>query len=462
MISFFIEVKKMGTTIAAISTPLGEGGIGTVRISGECAREIADKIFKSKSGKRIADAKGYTALFGAVYEKENMLDEAVALVFSAPKSYTGEDVVELSVHGGVYVTRALLRAALSAGAVAAAAGEFTLRAFQNGKMKLSEAESVMALIGAKGEQELKMALESKTGRVYREIEEIKNELLAVEAAVAVFTDYPDEDLPEADAENVKDKLLKIKEALKKLLANFSAGKVIREGISTAIIGAPNVGKSTLMNMLTGDERSIVTCVAGTTRDIIEETVRVGEVTLRLADTAGVHQTGDEVETIGVDLACKKATQSQLILAVFDGTKALDGDDKEILKLIEDKTAIVVINKADKETVLKCDEFLPRKAVFLSAKTGEGRQALIDAITECSGANNLDPDAAVLINERQRDCAQRAYDNVCEALRTKEAGFTLDAVGICADEALSNLLELTGERVTEAVTREVFSRFCVGK
>ena len=452
----------MSTTIAAISTPLGEGGIGTVRISGDRAREIADKIFKSKSGKKISDAKGYTALFGAVYQDENMLDEAVALIFAAPKSYTGEDVVELSVHGGVYVTRELLRAALSAGATAAAAGEFTLRAFQNGKMNLSEAESVMALIGAKGEQELKMALESKTGRVYREIEEIKNELLSVEASMAVFADYPDEDLPEADADNVKDKLLKIKEALYKLLSNFSAGKVIREGIATAIIGAPNVGKSTLMNMLTGDERSIVTSVAGTTRDIVEETVRVGEVTLRLADTAGVRQTGDEVETIGVELAFKKAEQSQLILAVFDGARALSNDDKEILKLIKDKTAIVIINKADKELVLKGEEFLPHTAVFISAKTGEGKEELINAITQCSGANNLGPDAAVLINERQRDCAQRAYECVCEALYTMDSGFTLDAVGICADEALSSLLELTGERVTEAVTREVFSRFCVGK
>ncbi len=452
----------MSTTIAAISTPLGEGGIGTVRISGGSAREIADKVFKSKSGKKIAEAKGYTALFGAVYENGQMLDEAVALTFAAPKSYTGEDVIELSVHGGVYITRSLLRAVIAAGATPAAAGEFTRRAFENGKMDLSAAESVMALISAQGEQELKIALASKTGRVHNEIEKIKTDLLAVEAAMAVYADYPDEDLPEADADTVKAKLEDCKKALFALLSNFDAGKIVREGIKTAIIGAPNVGKSTLMNMLSGDTRSIVTAVAGTTRDIVEETVRVGDIRLSLADTAGVHETDDEVESIGVELACKAAAESQLILAVFDGTKPLDADDRRILEIIKDKNAVAVVNKADKPLCVDLNEFMSLSPILISAKEGTGATELKTAINKASGVYNLRSDVAVLTTERQRDCANRAYGAVCEAIDTMENGFTLDAVGICADDALAALLELSGERVTEAVTNEVFSRFCVGK
>ncbi len=452
----------MSTTIAAISTPLGEGGIGTVRISGENARQIADKVFKSKSGKKIKDAKGYTALFGAVYENGCMLDEAVALVFAAPKSYTGEDVIELSTHGGVYITRSLLRATIAAGATPAAAGEFTRRAYENGKMDLSAAESVMALISAQGEQELKIALASKTGRVHKEIEKIKTDLLAVTAAMAVYADYPDEDLPEADSDTVKANLINCKNALSALLSNFDAGKIVREGISTAIIGAPNVGKSTLMNMLSGDTRSIVTAVAGTTRDIVEESVRVGDIRLRLADTAGVHETDDEVESIGVDLACKAAKEAQLILAVFDGTRALSLDDRRILELIKDKNAVAVVNKTDLPLMVDLTEFSPLSPVLISAKEGVGESQLKNAILEATGVYNLKGDVAVLTTERQRDCANRAYSAVCEALSAMENGFTLDATGICADDALSALLELSGERVTEAVTNEVFSRFCVGK
>ncbi len=452
----------MSTTIAAISTPLGEGGIGTVRISGDDARAVADRVFRAKGGKKIKDALGYTALFGAVYDGDTLLDEAVALIFAAPKSYTGEDVVELSTHGGVYITRALLRASIAAGATLAAPGEFTRRAWENGKMDLSAAESVMALISANGEQELKMALAAKTGRVHREIEKIKEELLAVSAAMAVFADYPDEDLPEADEQNVKEKLLSVKAALSRLLLGFDAGKIIREGISTAIIGAPNVGKSTLMNMLSGDERSIVTDKAGTTRDVVEETVRVGDLRLRLADTAGLHETEDEVEAIGVDLAFKRAAEAQLILAVFDGSRPMDNNDRRILELIRDKCAVAVVNKTDKPLMIDLQEFAPLSPVLISAREGTGSEELKSAIINASGVANLKSDVAVLITERQRQCASRAYDSVCEALSAMETGFTLDAIDICADEALSALLSLSGERVTEAVADEVFSRFCVGK
>lgn len=451
----------MSTTIAAISTPQGQGGIGTVRISGEDARAVADRVFKAISEKKIADARGYSAMFGTVYFEGEPLDEAVALIFAAPKSYTGEDVVELSVHGGLTVTRLLLRAVLSEGAIPAEAGEFTRRAFQNGKLDLAEAESVMTLISAGGKQDLRLSLAAKQGRVSREINEIRDKLLAVDASMAVFADYPDEDLPELDEDIIRDNLYSVRDRLSELLENYDKGKILREGLSAAIIGKPNVGKSTLMNLLSGDNRSIVTAVAGTTRDVIEETVRAGDITLRLADTAGVHTASDEVEEIGIERARERAKSAELILAVFDGGQPLSDDDREILALCADTPAIAVINKADTEQKIDLSEItLP--LVLVSAKNGEGERELIEKIAEIVGVSSLSADRAVLQSERQRSCAYRAYKGVCEAIDTMDSGFTLDAVGICADEALAALLELTGERVTEAVADEVFSRFCVGK
>ncbi len=450
----------MSSTIAAIATPAGEGGIGTVRISGDEARIIADRVFRSISNKTIAEAKGYTALFGHVFSAEGDIDEAIALVFAAPKSYTGEDVVELSVHGGAVVTRLLLRAVFEAGAVPAGAGEFTKRAFLNGKLNLAEAESVMSIIAAQGGQDLRLALAAKQGRISSEIAEIRARLLAVDAGMAVFADYPDEDLPEFSESNIRENLNEVLEILNTLLRNYDAGKILREGLSCAIIGAPNVGKSTLMNLLSGDQRSIVTPIAGTTRDIIEESVRVGDITLRLADTAGVHETEDEVEGIGVSRALERAKSAELVMAVFDGSRPLSDDDRKILSIIKDTPAIAVINKQDLPQQLDAAEISIPK-VFISAKNDDS-SALAEKISEVTGLYNLGADRAVLQSERQRACAMRAKKSVLEAINTLDCGFTLDAVGICADEALEALLELTGERVTTAVADEVFSRFCVGK
>ncbi len=451
----------MSTTIAAISTPQGEGGIGTVRISGDDARKIADKVFCSASGKKIEDAAGYTAMFGRVSGSEGDIDEAVALIFAAPKSYTGEDVVELSVHGGAVVTRLLLRAVFEAGAVPAGAGEFTRRAFASGKLDLAQAESVMSIISAQGGQDLRLALAAKNGRISKEIREIREKLLAVDAGMAVFADYPDEDLPEFGADTIKENLVAVREGLDVLLRNYDKGKLLREGLSCAIIGAPNVGKSTLMNLLSGDNRSIVTPIAGTTRDVIEETVRVGDLTLRLADTAGVHTAADEVEEIGVSLACERAKSAELIIAVFDGSRPFGEDDRRILSLIGDSPAIAVINKNDLPQQIN-EEEIDIPLVYISAKEGRGAEELAEKIGLVAGTADLSPDRAVLQSERQRACAYRARESVREAIETMENGYTLDAVGICADEALEALLELTGERVTEAVADEVFSRFCVGK
>lgn len=449
-------------TIAAIATPLGESSVGVIRISGESALIVADKIFFAFSGEKLSDFGGYRAAYGEIKDGERVLDDAVALVFRAPKSYTGEDVVEISVHGGRIMLREVLRLILENGAFSAEAGEFTKRAFLNGKTDLTRAESVMGLISAKSEAQLRLSRAAHIGKVSEKIEEIERDLVAADASIAAFSDYPDEDIEGLDYENFLKMLENARNALKKMLSTYDAGKILREGIDTAIVGKPNVGKSTLMNMLSGAERSIVTEVAGTTRDIIEETVTAGDIVLRLADTAGIRDTDDKVESIGVDRAKQRLETAGLILAVFDCTKPLDKDDYSLIDSIRGKNVIVIINKTDLSSRIDKSVFEGFKIVETSAKKGDGYETLCDAITEVAGTADLDPDSAVLLNERQRECAVRALDGVNEAINALKGGCTMDAVGVCVDDALSALFELTGKRVTNEVTDEIFRRFCVGK
>ena len=449
-------------TIAAIATPLGEGSLGVIRISGEAALKVADSVFFPFSGERLSDLPGYRAAYGEIKDGDSLLDDAVALVFRAPKSYTGEDVVEISVHGGRILLRELLRLILKNGAFSAEPGEFTKRAFLNGKTDLTRAESVMGLISAKSDAQLRLSRAAHIGKVSGKIQAIEDGLVALDASIAAFSDYPDEDIEGLDYENFLKMLESAETALKKMLSTYDAGRVLREGIDTVIVGKPNVGKSTLMNMLSGAERSIVTEVAGTTRDIIEETVTVGDIVLRLADTAGIHDTDDRVESIGVDRARQRIESAGLILAVFDCTKPLDKDDYSLLDSIRGKNVIVIINKTDLSCKLDKSAFEGFKIVETSAKKGDGYETLSKAIAEAAGTADLDPDSAVLLNERQHDCAQRALEGVSEAMDALKGGSTMDAVGVCVDDAIAALFELTGKRVTNEVTDEIFRRFCVGK
>ena len=449
-------------TIAAIATASGEGALGVIRISGENAFSVADKIFFSFSGKKLSSLEGYRAAYGEIKDGNTVLDDAVALVFRAPHSYTGEDTVEITIHGGRLMLKTVLRLILKNGADLAAAGEFTKRAFLNGKTDLTKAESIMGLISANSEAELRLSRGAHNGRISSKIAMIIDELVSADASIAAFSDYPEEDIEGLSYENFSKMLSAAKNDITEMLSSYDAGRVLREGIDTAIVGKPNVGKSTLMNMLSGTDRSIVTDVAGTTRDVIEETVTVGEVVLRLADTAGIHNTEDTVESIGVERAKQRISTAQLVLAVFDCTSGIEADDIALLEMLRPENTIIILNKTDvagKISHPKLDGF---KIVATSAKEGNGYGELSSAIAEISGVANLNAESVVLINERQRACAEKALDGVSEALAALESGCTMDAVGICVDDALAALFELTGKRVTNEVCDEIFKKFCVGK
>ena len=452
------------STIAAISTGQAAGGIGIVRISGENALNIADRIFKSVSGLKLNELSGYRAALGTVFLEEKPVDEAIATVFRAPKSYTGEDVVELSCHGGLYVTRQVLRAALSAGAVAADPGEFTKRAFLNGKMDLTKAEAVMSIISAQGEQAKAAALGTLDGLLYRKISGISGELKGLAASLAAWVDYPDEEIEDLPDDKILSVLENAASSLSDLIARFDSGRAVLEGVDTAIVGKPNVGKSTLMNLLTGTEKSIVTEIAGTTRDIVEETAVVGGVVLRLCDTAGLRETDDKVESIGVARAKQKLETATLILAVFDASAPLEKQDKALFPLCKEKHAIAIVNKTDLPTKLdtKILDTVFNKVVCISAKENNGLQSLEQAIAEVLGTAAFDSSAATLMNERQLACCSAALDAVNEAHDALSSGVTRDAVQVCVDSAIESLDTLTGERATESVVNEIFSRFCVGK
>lgn len=454
----------MSDTIAAVSTPIAAGGIGVIRISGDDAIAVADKIFKGVSGKPLSALKGYSAAFGKVQQDNEDIDECVALVFRAPKSYTGENVVELSCHGGIYVTNMVLRAALSAGARPAQAGEFTKRAFLNGKMDLSEAEAVMSLISAQGQQGMRAAMTALEGALSEKINELSGVLIAASANMAAWVDYPDEEIPEISFDNLKVTLTNVKEQLTSLLDRFDAGRAVTSGVDTAIVGKPNVGKSALMNMLSGFSRSIVTDIAGTTRDVVEETVRVGDVILRLADTAGIRESADVVESIGVDLAKTKIERAGLILAVFDSSAELDDSDREIFELCQGREVIAIINKMDLPCKADIDYIKSHfsHTVFISAKSHQGEHELTKAIETVLGTDKIDTSKAMLTTERQRLSAMGALQSINEAIEAIDIGMTMDAVNVCIDTAIDKLMELTGKKAKESVVDEVFSRFCVGK
>ncbi len=454
------------STIAAIATAQAAAGLGTIKISGDEALTIADSVFSAVSGVKIVDTPGYRALYGKVYDGETPIDDVIALVFRAPKSYTGEDVVEISCHGGLYILQRVLRAVLNAGAVAAEGGEFTKRAFLNGKMDLSEAEAVMSLISASGEEARAATLNALDGALSREIALCRDRLAVTAAFMAAWVDYPDDEIPELSDEEMNTTLTEVYDKLQKLLKGFDAGKAILDGVDTAIVGRPNVGKSTLLNALAGSNRAIVTSVAGTTRDVLEETVRIGNVSLRLADTAGIRtDTDDEIEKIGVSRARERFDRASLVLMVLDAQEKISDDDIELLNMCNNKNCVVIVNKTDGDYALSIDELkkiTSKEIVEISAKNQQGMEELKTAIESVVGTASFDPSAPLITTERQRSCVLKAVDSIKEALDGLSIGITPDAINVCIDCAIENLGVLTGEKATQTVVDEVFKNFCVGK
>lgn len=452
------------TTIAAIATPNAPGGIAVIRISGERAFEVAEKIFVPAGDKKVADMRGYTCAYGEAFDGEERLDDCILTVFRAPHSFTGEDTAEISCHGGIYVTRRILRAALANGAVMAQAGEFTKRAFLNGKIDLTQAESVMDIISAKGERELKMAENIREGAAYKAVRKISDRLMNMLGSLAAWTDYPDEDIPEVEPETMRTELENIRAELESLIRNYDSGRILREGVSTVIVGRPNVGKSTLFNALSGCERSIVTDIAGTTRDAVEETVKLGDVTLRLMDTAGIRETSDKIEEIGVNIAQKAIESAELVIAVFDGSEKMGDDDVNIINRINFNNSVAVVNKNDLSTVIDITELEKhfKHIVYLSAKENSGTDELCACIEDIFRMNEPFFNDVTVANERQKKCVDVCLENVEKAVEAIECGEMLDAVNVLIDYAEQSLLELIGEKITDAVVDEVFSRFCVGK
>lgn len=455
----------MNRTIAAISTGQAPGGIGVVRISGPEALSVAGRIFRAKSGKRLEELAGYQAALGGVFDLAGeKLDDCVALVFRAPKSYTGENVAELSCHGGLYLTRRVLEAALGAGASPAGPGEFTRQAFLNGKLDLAQAESVMELIGAQGRQAARLALAGTEGLLSKRIEGLVGDLRGTAAHLAAWADFPEEDVEEVTGRELDGSLRRAEEGLANLLAGFERGRMYREGLRTVIAGRPNVGKSTLMNLLAGRARSIVTPYPGTTRDVVEEPVTLAGAPLLLADTAGLRSTSDPVEEIGVAAARERVRSAQLVLAVFDFSQELEEEDRRLIESLREVPAIGVVNKTDLPGKLDMDAIRAgfSNYVELSAGQGTGLKELEGAVARLLGTENFDPGDGELFTLRQRGAADRALEAVRQGREALSMGMTWDAVTVCVEDALSALYELTGRKASEEVVDQVFEQFCVGK
>lgn len=451
------------STIAAISTAKGVGGIGVIRISGDDAIKIASKVFAPfNNSTKVMDMKGYTAKYGKVTKNGEVIDEAVLLIFRAPYSYTGEDVAEISCHGGLFVTREVLRAVLDEGAVLAGPGEFTKRAFLNGKVDLSQAESVMDIISARGKRANRIAQSQRDGVLSKKINAIKEKLLEISASLSVWADFPEEDIPEVDSEKLAGDLKEAKSEISKLIKNYD--KVLTDGVKTVIVGRPNVGKSTLMNLISGVEKSIVTDIAGTTRDMVEETVMVGDIPLLLVDTAGIRETDDVVEKIGVGRAKKSINDSDLNILILDASQPLTAEDLEIMKLCDASKTIVVLNKIDLGMKINPGDLssFSGRIVEMSALNYEGEEEFRAMLQKVVAVSEVEPSEALISNERQFTAMKRAFEMLDSAAEDLKSGITLDAVTVLIQNAVSELMSLTGENVNIETVNKIFSRFCVGK
>ena len=455
------------STIASISTAPGIGGIGIIRMSGEKSFEVLDKIFIAKNKQNIDEIKGYTIKYGNIVEDGNVIDEVLVSYFKAPMSYTTENMCEINSHGGTVIVRKILELCLKNGADLAEPGEFTKRAFLNGRIDLAQAESVIDVINAKSDKEAKSGIKQFEGFLSKEIKEIKQEIMDVLVNIEVTIDYPEYDTPEVQQEELSKMLQSVGQRLIKLEKSFDNGKIIKEGIKTAIIGKPNAGKSSLLNAILKEDRAIVTDIAGTTRDTIEEFVTINGIPLKLIDTAGIREASDKVEKIGVEKSIKLAEEADLVIAIFDSSKELTEEDIEILKLIENKKSIILLNKNDLNSVISENDEKLKKAskniLKISALNKTGIDELYEKISELFNLNEINLDNDILItNVRHKNIISKSLENVKKANEALNMNMPIDIITIYIKEILEDLGEITGEVVTEDIINEIFSKFCLGK
>ena len=454
-------------TIAAISTAMSPSGIGIVRISGAGAVRTAGKIYRSPGGKkRLEDVPSHTIHYGYIYDGDLMADEVLVMVMRGPRSYTGEDTVEINCHGGLLAVRRVLEAVLHAGARMAEPGEFTKRAFLNGRIDLSQAEAVMDVINAGSEYALDSSLSQLKGSVMRSVRKIREEILYEIAFIESALDDPEHISLEGYPERLEEKTAQEKERIERLIRSFSEGKMIREGIRTVIVGKPNAGKSSLMNMLVGEEKAIVTDVAGTTRDVLEEQVMLEGISLRMMDTAGIRETSDLVEQIGVERARKYAREADLILYVVDASLPLDENDREILEIIRDRKTIVLLNKSDLPQVISpgdLEQMGTWPVLSISAGNRQGVEILEAQIRKMFFAGELEfNDQVYITNARHKNALEKARDSLEMVENSIAAGMPEDFFSIDLMDAYEALGTILGESVGEDLVNEIFSKFCTGK
>lgn len=450
-------------TVAAISTAVGESGVSIIKISGERAKEITAKIFKLKNGKSFMDAKPWTIEYGHIYNLQgSILDEVLVSYFKGPKSFTAEDVVEINTHGGRVATESVLQAVFEAGARPAQPGEFTKRAFLNGRIDLSQAEAVIDIIQAKTELSMKSALNQSGGKLSREVKEIRQAILNLLAFIEVTVDFPEEDLEFTTGQEVSEKLDGLMKRVKELLSTAEEGKILRDGLSIAIIGKPNVGKSSLMNALLRENRAIVTDIPGTTRDIIEEYLNIDGIPIKITDTAGIRETNDVVERIGVDRSKEKIDEADLIVFVLDSSRPLDQEDKDIIEYIKDRKKITLINKVDLEEKLQLSAFEMGETIQVSALNGFGLEALKEKVKALFFQGQVEVQDFLVSNRRHKEAMMRANQKMLAAKTAIDQGISLDLAAIDLNAAWNYFGEITGDTLSEDLVDKIFSDFCIGK
>ena len=454
------------STIAAISTAPAIGGIGIIRLSGKDAFKILDKIFVPKNKQNIEKIKGNTIKYGHIVNKGKIIDEVLVSFFKEPRSYTTENMCEINSHGGTLIVKKILEICLENGAILAQPGEFTKRAFLNGRIDLAQAESVIDIINAKSNKEAESSIKQLEGFLSREIGQIRKKLIDLMVDIEASIDYPEYDIPEITCDKTLSVLEGVKGELMKLSNSFENGKIIKDGINMAIIGKPNAGKSSLLNNFLKEERAIVTDIEGTTRDTIEEQITIDGIPFKIIDTAGIRKATDKIEQIGIEKSKKVAQESDVVLAIFDISKPLEKEDLEILKIIENKKAIIILNKNDLSVNKETKERLEnskKEAVIISAKENKGIEKLYKCLVDMFNLNEIELDNQnVITNIRHKQLIDYGKKNAEEAIMAIKNNLPIDVVAISIKEILENLGQITGETVSEDILKEIFAKFCLGK